>query len=183
MFKRIAFFAYGFINYVVFLGVFVYAIGFIGNIWVPTSLDGTPTVPFVRALLINLGLLAAFAIQHSGMARQGFKRAWTKIVAPPIERSTYVLFSNVAMIALFFFWEPMGGAIWKVSNPTASAVIYGVYAIGWVVILVSTFLINHFDLFGLSQVYRYLIGQPYSPPRFNTPGSTDGFDTRSTWAG
>ncbi len=170
MFKRIAFFAYGLVAYVMFLGVFVYAIGFIGNFLTPTALDATPSSSLWTAVAINVGLLTAFALQHSGMARPGFKRVWTRIVPRPIERATYVLFTNVALIALFVFWEPMGGTIWAVESTLGRATLYSLYGFGWLLVLVTTFLINHFDLFGLRQVFFYLQGKPYQPLRFVTPG-------------
>lgn len=167
--KRLTIFAYGVISYVIFLGVFLYAIGFIGNFGTPTTLDGPATGPLLPALAINLALLTAFALQHSGMARPAFKRWWTRYVPEPAERSTYVLFTNIAMIALFAFWQPLGGAVWTVTDPLAQGLIYAVYAIGWAVVLISTFLINHFDLFGLRQVWLHLRGKPYEPLRFKTP--------------
>jgi len=164
--RRIAFFAYGVLSYVLFLGVFLYAIGFVGGFAVPKCLDSAPTMAFWPALGIDLALLGLFAVQHSVMARPGFKRAWTRIVPEPIERSTYVLFSNVAMILLFWLWQPLGGEVWTVENPAARALIYGVYALGWLIVLVSTFLIDHFDLFGLRQVWLHLRGREYTHPRF-----------------
>lgn len=170
MLQRIFFFAYGLVNYAVFLGVFLYAIGFIGNFLTPTSLDGEPTSAFGTALAVNALLLTGFALQHSGMARPAFKKVWTRLVPPVLERSTYVLFTNVALIVLFRLWEPMGGVIWTLEHPLAVGAIYGVYALGWLTVSVSTILIDHFDLFGLRQVYCHLVDKPYRPPSFGTPG-------------
>lgn len=170
MMRRVLFFAYGLLVYGMFLGVFLYAIGFIGNFATPTRLDGEPTAPLATALLINTALLAAFAVQHSVMARPAFKRLWTRVVPTPVERSTYCLFSNLALIALFVLWEPIGGSVWRVESSIGVAILYGFYGAGWLLVLVSTFLIDHFDLFGLRQVWLHLRDEPYRPPRFRTPG-------------
>jgi protein-S-isoprenylcysteine O-methyltransferase Ste14 len=122
------------------------------------------------SLAIDVGLLTLFAVQHSVMARKWFKDAWTKIVPSPIERSTYVLFSSLALILLFALWRPLGGVIWSVEDPTGRIVLRGLFAFGFALVLVSTFLINHFDLFGLRQVWLYLLGRPYETLRFGTPG-------------
>lgn len=167
---RVAIFAYGLVCYAVFFATFLYAIGFVGNLWVPKSMDGPPAAPFGQALLIDLALLALFAIQHSVMARPAFKRRWTRIVPAPAERSTYVLFSSLALLLLFAFWQPLGGVVWDVTSPAGRAVLYGLFAFGWLLVLVSTFLINHFDLFGLRQVWLHLRGKPYRPLPFKTPG-------------
>jgi methanethiol S-methyltransferase len=161
--------AYGGISYLIFLGTFLYAIGFVGNFAVATSLDGPAAGSLWQAFAINLGLLSAFAVQHSVMARPQFKRWWTKIIPEPAERSTYVLFSSLALIALFAFWQPMGGVIWEVSNPAVQAVLYVLFGLGWALVLVSTFLINHFDLFGLRQVWLSFRGKPYTHLKFGTP--------------
>ena len=170
MLKRVLFFAYGIFCYVIFLGTFLYAIGFIGNFGVPTTLDGPATAPLAIGLAINAGLLTLFAVQHSVMARKWFKERWTRIVPQPIERSTYVLFSSLALILLFFLWRPLGGVIWSVEDPIGRVVLRVLFAFGWGLILYSTFLINHFDLFGLRQVWRYLLGKPNDGLRFTTPG-------------
>lgn len=170
MLKRILFFAYGAISYLIFFGTFLYAVGFIGNFGVPTTLDGPATGSLAKGLLINTGLLGLFAVQHSVMARKWFKDAWTRIVPRPLERSTYVLFSSVALILLFALWQPLGGVIWSVEDPAGRLVLRGLFAFGFGLVLYSTFLINHFDLFGLRQVWKYLLGQPYNNLGFTTPG-------------
>lgn len=169
MFKRLSIFIYGVLSYAVFFATYLYAIGFVGNLWVPKSMDSVREVPFTTALLIDLGLLGLFAIQHSVMARPAFKRWWTRIIPQTAERSTYTLLSSVALIALFAFWEPIGGIVWNVEAPVSKALIYGAYAFGWGLVLVSTFLINHFDLFGLRQVWLQLRGKPYTALQFKTP--------------
>jgi protein-S-isoprenylcysteine O-methyltransferase Ste14 len=170
MLKRIAFFAYGVVTYLVFFGTFLYAIGFVGNIAVPRALDGPVTGSWGAALAVDLGLLALFAVQHSLMARPWFKERWTRIVPTEIERSTYVLFSSLALILLFTQWRPLGGAVWSVENPVGVVVLRSLFAFGWGLVLVATFLINHFDLFGLRQVWLQLLGRPYVTLRFVTPG-------------
>ena len=170
MSKRLTFAAYGLASYVVFLGTFLYAIGFIGNLGTPTALDGPANLPFVIALAINAGLLTLFAVQHSVMARPWFKERWTRLVPKPIERSTYVLFSSLALIVLFWQWRPMGGEVWSVSDPAARVILRALFGFGWLLVLVSTFLINHFDLFGLRQVWLYFTGRPYTGLGFSTPG-------------
>lgn len=170
MLKRIAVFSYGVACYLVFFATFIYAIGFIGNLVAPKSIDSGPEEPLVQALLINAGLLGLFAIQHSIMARQWFKRAWTRIVPEPAERSAYVLFSSLALLLLFWQWRPMGGVIWSVESQAGIWSIYGLYFFGWLMLLFCTFLIDHFDLFGLRQVWLYLRGRQYVPIKFKTPG-------------
>jgi methanethiol S-methyltransferase len=170
LFSRSAIFAYGVASYLVFFVTFLYAAGFIGDFLVPKSIDSPAAIPFWQALLVNLGLLALFAIQHSVMARPAFKRWWTRIVPEPAERSTYVLFSSVALILLFVLWQPMGGTVWHVGNPIGRAVLYALFAFGWLLVLFATFLINHFDLFGLRQVWLHLRGREYTPLQFRTPG-------------
>ncbi|MDH5649308.1 MAG: isoprenylcysteine carboxylmethyltransferase family protein, partial [Gammaproteobacteria bacterium] len=167
--KRLSFFAYGTVSYAIFFGTFLYAIGFVGNILVPKSMDTAAEGGFVESLLINVLLLGIFAVQHSVMARPAFKRVWTRIVPKPIERSTYVLFSSIALIAMFVFWQPLGGVIWSVTDPAGQAVLYTLFGFGWLLVLVTTFLINHFDLFGLRQVTLYLLGKEYTPLPFKTP--------------
>jgi protein-S-isoprenylcysteine O-methyltransferase Ste14 len=169
MLKRLSIFIYGVLSYAVFFATYLYAIGFVGNLWVPKSMDSAREVPFMTALLVDLGLLGLFAIQHSVMARPGFKRWWTRIVPAAAERSTYVLLSSLALIAMFMYWQPLGGAVWDVDAPLAKAALYGAFAFGWALVLVSTFLINHFDLFGLRQVWLELLGKPYTQLKFGTP--------------
>jgi protein-S-isoprenylcysteine O-methyltransferase Ste14 len=166
--SRIAIFVYGVICYVIFFAVFLYAIGFIGGLLTPTVLDGSPRTPLPTALAVDLGLLAAFALQHSGMARPAFKRWWTRIVPQAAERSTYVLLSSLALAALFACWQPIGGVIWSLTGGARWAVI-GLYLLGWVLLLYTTFLIDHFDLFGLKQVWRRLQNHSYRAPAFRTP--------------
>ena len=160
MLKRILFFAYGTFCYLIFLGTFLYAVGFIGNFGVPSTLDGVPRGSLAAAFAFDAGLLALFAVQHSIMARKWFKQRWTQIVPQPIERSTYVLFSSLALILLFWQWRPMGGTVWSVEDPVARVVLRALFAFGFGLVLVSTFLINHFDLFGLRQVWLNLLGRP-----------------------
>jgi methanethiol S-methyltransferase len=170
MLKRITFFLYGSLSYLIFLGTFLYAIGFIGNFGVPTTLDGARRDSFALSLAIDIGLLAAFALQHSLMARKWFKDWWTQIIPKPLERSTYVLFSSLALILMFWQWRPLGGVVWSVEDLFGRLVLLTLFAFGWGLVLFSTFLINHFDLFGLRQVWLYLRGQPYTTLRFGTPG-------------
>jgi len=167
--KRVLVFTYGVVCYLIFFATLLYAIGFIGNIFVGKTIDSGLVGSLGKALLINAALLGIFAIQHSVMARQGFKKMWTKIVPQPAERSTYVLFSSLLLILLFWQWQPMGGVIWDVSGTTGSIILYSLYALGWVVLLLATFLINHFELFGLRQVYNYLRGKEDTELRFATP--------------
>jgi protein-S-isoprenylcysteine O-methyltransferase Ste14 len=168
--SRIVAFVYGVVAYAIFFATFLYAVGFVGNLVVPKSLDSAPVGPLGTSLLINLGLLALFAVQHSVMARPGFKRMWTRIVPAAVERSTYVLASSLALILLFWQWRPLGGVVWDIQNPLVRALIHAEFAFGWALVLVTTFLINHFDLFGLRQVWLHLRGRPYQPLRFTTPG-------------
>lgn len=162
--------AYGLLCYAIFFATFLYSIGFIGNFWVPRTIDGAPQVSLAAAIAINLGLLTVFALQHSIMARPAFKRWWTRFVPKPVERSTYVLFSSLALGLLFWFWQPMGGMVWELHATWAKATGYTLFALGWVTVLVSTFLIQHFDLFGLRQVYLYARGRQYTDLPFVTPG-------------
>jgi protein-S-isoprenylcysteine O-methyltransferase Ste14 len=166
--SRVAIFVYGVVSYLIFFAVFLYAIGFIGGFLTPTQLDGAPRASLSLALTVDLGLLAAFALQHSGMARPAFKRWWTRVVPEEAERSTYVLLSSLALAALFVYWEPIGGVVWGVTGARRSALI-GLYLLGWVLLLYTTFLIDHFDLFGLKQVWRRLGNKHYRAPAFRTP--------------
>jgi protein-S-isoprenylcysteine O-methyltransferase Ste14 len=167
--SRLGIFVYGIVCYLVFFVVFLYGIGFIGGFFTPTTLDGVPGSPLGQALTIDLALLGAFAIQHSGMARPGFKAWWTRIVPEAAERSTYVLLSSLALVALFVLWEPIGGVVWSVPEGVARNSIIGLYLFGWLLLLYTTFLIDHFDLFGLKQVWRRLGNKAYRAPVFRTP--------------
>ncbi len=168
--KRFLVLTYGVASYAVCLGVFLYLAAFIGNLWVARSMDSMPAAPLWRALLIDTMLIAVFGLQHSVMARPSFKRWWTRYVPEPIERSTYVMFTNAALILLFAFWQPIGGTVWEVQDRTGRAALWTLYAMGWLTVLATTFLINHFDLFGLRQVWLYFRGKPYTHIGFRTPG-------------
>jgi protein-S-isoprenylcysteine O-methyltransferase Ste14 len=170
MFARLTAFGYGAVCYALFLATFLYAIGFIGNVWVPKSIDSGLDGSLAQALLVNAALLSLFAIQHSLMARQWFKRVWTRVIPKPVERSTYVLFSSLALLFLFWQWRPMGGVIWDVRSPAGRAILYALFAVGWLTVLASTFFIDHFDLFGLRQVYLFLRARDNAPIAFRTPG-------------
>jgi protein-S-isoprenylcysteine O-methyltransferase Ste14 len=167
--KRTLIFLYGLASYAVFFATFLYAVGFIGNVGVPKTLDSPRDTGIGNALLIDLGLLALFAVQHSVMARPAFKRWWTRIIPPAAERSTYVLFSSLALILLFYLWQPLGGSIWSMTSPAGVTTMYVLFAAGWALLLYVTFLIDHFDLFGLRQVWLELRGKPYSAVPFVTP--------------
>lgn len=156
---------YGVASYLLFLAVFLCAI------WFVMTMDRQQQQgPLLTAFLVNTGLLGLFAVQHSIMARQWFKRAWTRIIPQPAERSTFVLFTNLILLALFYFWQPMTMQIWKVESTVGSAVLNGLFWFGWLVVLVSTFLIDHFDLFGLKQVWYHWRNQPFGGPAFRIPG-------------
>jgi len=161
---------YGVISYLIFLLTFLYAIGFMGNLLVPKSIDSGADGPFINALIINVMLLSIFAVQHSVMARPAFKARWTKIIPKAAERSTYTLLSSLALILLFYYWQPIGGIIWQVEGSVGRAILYSLFGFGWALVLLSTFLINHFDLFGLRQVYLNFTGQEYTALKFSTPG-------------
>ena len=166
---RILTLAYGAVSYAVFFITFLYAIGFIGNVIVPKSLDSGPTDPWTTALAIDLALLSLFAVQHSVMARPAFKRLITRVIPAAAERSTYVLASSLALILLFWQWRPLGGIVWQVDNQIGRALLYAGFAFGWGLVLVTTFVINHFDLFGLRQSWRAFRGQPQASLQFVTP--------------
>lgn len=161
---------YAIIAYAVFFATFLYLIAFVGNLpWVPRTVDRGPDAPAGVAILINVGLIALFGLQHSVMARQGFKRAWTRIVPPQAERSTFVLFASFVLIILFVFWRPIDGNMWSVQAPLAQALMWGLFAIGWLTVLISTFLINHFELFGLQQAYLHACGREPASPTMREP--------------
>ncbi|MGI8526944.1 MAG: methanethiol S-methyltransferase [Pseudolabrys sp.] len=155
--------------YVIFLLSFLYAIGFVGNIFVPKSIDTGAAGSMTQALIVDVLLLGLFAIQHSVMARQPFKRWWTQIIPEAIERSTYVLASSLVLILLYWQWQPLPSVIWSVSNQTAAGILLVLFFLGWGIVLISTFLINHFDLFGLQQVFAHFRGKTAASPSFRTP--------------
>jgi len=168
-----AFFAalYGLVTYVFFLGTFVYAIGFVGNLpLLPKTIDSGAAAPLLETLVIDLALLGLFAVQHSVMARRGFKRWWTRVIPEAIERSTFVLAASAVLALLLWQWRPIAQPmVWSVSDPTGRLVLQAVFWIGWAVLLISTYLINHFELFGLRQVWANLRGQSLPEPMFHTP--------------
>jgi protein-S-isoprenylcysteine O-methyltransferase Ste14 len=167
--KRTLVLLYGVVCYAVFFATFLYAIAFLGNFLIGNPIDAVPTLGTGQAIAVNIGLLAVFALQHSIMARPAFKRWWTRFVPVAAERSTYVLFSSLALILLFWLWQPIGAVIWQVESPLGKTLLYAGYASGWILLLVSTFLINHFDLFGLRQTWLYFRGRPYTEIAFRTP--------------
>lgn len=167
--KRIIFFLYGIICYSVFFVTFLYAVGFVGNMVVPKTIDSGFQGGSANAWLVNILLLSLFAVQHSVMARQGFKKWWTKIVPKPIERSTYVLIASLILIALFAYWRPIDGVIWNVNGNFIGSLLTILFFAGWLIVLFGTFLINHFNLFGLEQVYLNLKNQKQPYPRFVKP--------------
>jgi protein-S-isoprenylcysteine O-methyltransferase Ste14 len=167
--KRILFFVYGVVAYVVFLVTFLYAVAFVGGFAVPRTLDGPLGTSLPRALLLDGALLTVFAVQHSVMARRWFKERWTQVIPWAIERSTYVLCASLALLLMFWQWQPIGIEIWTVRNPALAGAIWSLFAMGWMTVLIVTFLINHFDLFGLRQVFLPLIGKPYVKVSFRTP--------------
>lgn len=167
--KRILLFLYGVTSYVVFFGVFLYAIGFVGNLFVPKTMDSAPILPFWPSLAIDLGLLGLFAIQHSGMARPAFKRWLTGFIPTEAERPTYVLLSSLSLVLLFAYWAPLGGVIWNVTAGWAAATLTGLYFASWLLLLYTTFLIDHFELFGLRHAIHALQQKPMPEMTFKTP--------------
>src|SRR5262249_44762789 len=169
MIRRFLLLTYGILCYALFLATFLYAVGFVGGFLTPTRLDGPRQRPLAAALAIDGGLLALFAVQHSGMARPAFKRWLTRFVPPPAERGPHVLLSDAALLLLFWQWRPLGGIVWDVPGGAARVAVYALFAAGWVTVFAATCLVSHFDLFGVRQVWLAFRGAPYSPPRFATP--------------
>ena len=157
---------YGLVAYAGFLAAFLYAVGFIGGFLVPKDIDSGPSAPLNEALTVNVALLGLFGVQHSVMARQGFKRWWTTVIPPQVERSTFVLLTSIILGVLFWQWRPIPSPIWEVRDPALSLAIWSLFAFGFTVVLLSTFLIDHFDLFGIRQVVLHAMGRPYTPPTF-----------------
>jgi methanethiol S-methyltransferase len=166
---RFVAFLYGLVAYLVFFVTFVYAIGFVSNLAVPKTIDSGPVGPATEAIIVNVLLMSLFAVQHSVMARRQFKEWWTQYVPKSVERSTYVLFASLALVLLFWQWRPIPAVVWQVADPQISMAITGLSLLGWFIVLTSTFLINHFELFGLHQVANNLAGQPMPTMRFRTP--------------
>lgn len=166
---RVVAFLYGIASYLIFFVTFLYAIGFVEDLVVPKAIDSGVTEPTMRALIINLVLMSIFAIQHSVMARPQFKRWWTTFVPPSIERTTYVLFASLALALLLWQWRPMPTPVWQVAEPGLGMALTALSLLGWLIVLTSTFLINHFELFGLHQVANNLTGRAMPAPRFRTP--------------
>jgi protein-S-isoprenylcysteine O-methyltransferase Ste14 len=167
--NRIIAFLYGLAAYIVFFVTFLYAVGFVGGLVVPKSIDTGTRVPLFEALIVNLCLMSLFAIQHSLMARKQFKEWWTRVISKSVERSTYVLLASLALVLLFWQWRPIPAVIWQIDNPQIAMVVTGLSFIGWLIALTSTFLINHFELFGVHQVANNLAGREMPVPRFRTP--------------
>jgi protein-S-isoprenylcysteine O-methyltransferase Ste14 len=166
---RFIMFFYGLVSYLVFFVTFLYAIAFVSGLMVPKTIDSGMVAPVAEALIVNILLMSLFAIQHSVMARKQFKQWWTQVVPKSVERSTYVLFASLALVLLFWQWRPIPAVVWQVDNPQIAMAITGLSFIGWLMVLTSTFLINHFELFGLHQVANNLAGRSMPEPRFRTP--------------
>jgi methanethiol S-methyltransferase len=162
-------FLYGIVAYLAFFVVILYSIGFVTGLGVPKTIDSGTVGPPLQAIIVNLLLMSLFAIQHSVMARPQFKKWWTQFVPASVERSTYVLFANVALALLLWQWQPIPTVIWQIDNPQIAAVLLGLSLLGWVIVFSSTFLINHFELFGVHQVINNLTGKPMPTVRFRTP--------------
>jgi protein-S-isoprenylcysteine O-methyltransferase Ste14 len=167
--SRFIAFLYGLVSYVIFFVTFLYALGFVEGLVVPKTIDSGAAGSVTDALVANILLMSLFAIQHSVMARPQFKQWWTKWVPKSIERSTYVLFASLALALLCWQWRPMPMVVWHVDNPDMAMALIGLSLVGWLIVLTSTFLINHFELFGLHQVTNNLTGRPMPAPRFRTP--------------
>ena len=168
--KKILFLLYGIVSYAAFLGTTLYTMGFVGNLVVPKPIDGEPKTSLAAAILINASLLLLFALQHSIMARTTFKRRLILIIPKELERSSFVLLSSLCLALLMWQWQPLGGVVWSVENKGAADLLHILYLVGWGIVLISTFLINHFDLFGLRQVWLYFKGKPYTELSFELPG-------------
>lgn len=157
------------VAYAIFFATFLYLIAFVGNLpWAPVTVDQGAEAPIGAALVMNVALIALFGVQHSVMARQGFKRAWKRVIPEPAERSVYVLAASAAFIILFVFWRPIEGTVWSIGG-TAAYVLWGLFSLGWLIVLLSTFLINHFELFGLQQAWFHARGRQAAPPQFRQP--------------
>jgi protein-S-isoprenylcysteine O-methyltransferase Ste14 len=158
------------VAYAIFFATFLYLIAFVGNIAaVPRTVDVGPAAPVAAALAIDIALIALFGVQHSVMARPGFKTWWTRVVPPPAERSVYVLMASAVLIILFAFWRPIAGTVWSVTSPLGAGVLWALFALGWGIVLISTFLLNHFELFGLQQAWLHLRGRQAEPPELRQP--------------
>jgi methanethiol S-methyltransferase len=168
--SRVALLVYGFLTYFIFLATFLYAVAFVGNLMVPHTIDAGSETFSAASLLIDVLLLLVFALQHSLMARPWFKERWTRIVPQPAERSTYVLLASLCLMLIFWQWRPMTGVVWDVQAHSARGLLWVLFWAGWLVVLLSTFLINHFDLFGLKQVLCQVLDIPYRSEGFLTPG-------------
>ena len=167
---RAMFLAFALVAYAIFFATFLYLIGFVGNLAdLPMTVDKGPAGSLASALITDIALISLFGVQHSVMARQGFKKAWTRTVPEPIERSVYVLFASAALIILFIFWRPIDGLVWDVANPTGRMILWGLFGAGWLIVLLSTFLLNHFELFGLQQPWLHLRGQSARPHELRQP--------------
>lgn len=164
--NRAAALIYGVVSYFLFFGTILYMIGFVGDFWVPRSVDRALAAPTTEAIIINVALVALFGIQHTIMARPAFKRWWTRIVPQPVERSTFVLIASLLLILLFWQWRAMPHLVWDVQSPAGRTLLYALFAVGWVMVFAATFMIDHFDLFGLRQVWFHFCGRPYTPPHF-----------------
>jgi protein-S-isoprenylcysteine O-methyltransferase Ste14 len=167
--KKILSLVFALISYLAFFGTILYAIGFTGNLVVPKTIDSAPEVPLVPAITVNASLLILFALQHSLMARPAFKQVWTRIVPVHLERSIYVLLASLCLMLLMWQWQPIGGVVWSTTNETVQTVLLVSYLLGWSLVFISTFLINHFDLFGLRQAWLYAMGKPYRQLPFRIP--------------
>jgi len=167
--SRLIAFLYGLVSYAIFFVTFLYAIGFVSGLVVPKTIDSGMTVSMTEALIVNLLLMSLFAIQHSVMARRQFKQWWTQFVPKSVERSTYVLLASLALVLLFWQWRPIPAVVWQITDPQVAMAITALSFLGWLIVLTSTFLINHFELFGLHQVANNLAGREMPAPRFRTP--------------